>query len=425
MNSTNAQRLELELPFETTQWLVGDQHLHYNGVSVQHTVPQGLKPLFAVVKALLPTAACMSQAQEQLIINPNIHDSDSAFPKLLPPLIFAMANNFAGLNRVPVEEILEFLIRQANMQLLQNVLSNGGPESEAFVEKLFVAAIEFEDARLVEFLLRRGLNVNDLVCSFHGRYYTPVERSSMLSNIDITRLLLGAKADVNKTVLTGNVYGAVHSAVFGSKNKSVPLELVRMLLDAGGEFREDVLRRVTDCCDHDLLDVFLDYWAKTKLFDIVHPRISEMVTEKFENEIATRMVTRILQTGVGTSHGASATVSEHLGPTLDIAAERGNLGLVQFLFPSYVTLTPATLVLAIKSRNKDLVRFLLNAGAEVDVLTKTRLNKAHTTPLAEAIRWGDVEIMSLLEVRGAWSWIGKKKFTQTCTATLQAASEAG
>ena len=404
--------------------LEGHQDILHPVVDAHQVILKGPESLTAMLKALLPSTERVSQLEDQLISSPSNHHSDSDSPRLLILLLFSMANNFAGLNDVPIKEIMEYLKRQPNTRLLQHVLSNSGPESEAFAEKLFVAAIESEDARIVEVLLQKGLNPNDLVCrDVYGCTRTPVEYSSQLRNIEITRLLLRAKADVNKTFRNNyEIHGAVHFAIRGRDVQSRPsLELVRMLLDAGGNFTVEIISDAIYAQDQNLCHLLMEFWAKTKPFDLVCPEIPERLVKYFDNETATRMIVSTLETGADSDRGASPTFQKDLARTLDMAAERGNLELVQFLLQSGVSLTEKTLVHAVASKNKELVRFLLGAGADVEcVIGETKYD--YNTPLAEAIRVGDIEIMELLEDKGVWSRIGEERQFK---AALQAASEVG
>lgn len=358
--------------------------------------------LTAVLEALLPSTARVNQPEEGLISSPNNYRLDAATPRLLTHLLFATANNFAGLDGVPIGEIMDYLKRQTNTRLLRQLLSTSGPESEAFAENLFRAAIEAEDARIVEILLEKGLNPNELVCNVYGNKCTPIERSSMMRSVEITRLLLRAKADVNKTVGTRHERGALQCA-FGTgytycERSPPPVELVSLLLVAGPKVDALILHNPIEHCDQDVTELLVEFFTKTNPLDLARSPIPAKVTQKFDNKMATRTVMSIFQACLDSAHDMSPT----LGSTLDMAAERGNLGLVQFLLHSHVSLTQSALTKAIESRNKDLVRVLIDAGADVDG-DFSSISEGIQTPLGAAIRWGDFEIMDLLEHKGVWS----------------------
>ena len=378
----------------------------------------------AVLRALLPSSPFISQAEGQLTSNTNNYCSDSTSFKLFTFLIFAMANNFAGLNSVPIEEIIVFLNRYASTRLLQQFLRTSGPESEAFAEKLFQAAILMEEAHIVKILLQKGLVPHDLVCVHRGRKYTPLEYSSMVWNIEITKFLLDAKLDVNKSIEKEGSGGAIVRA-FGGRwwqdehpRGVIPSELVHMLLEAGGIFawsqlEPSTLRTLES--NQEILDTLLDNAFKTKTYDQAWHQFARDFTKKCDNATATTIVTTFLKAWVDIDHSPSPTLHYQLTLALESAAQRGNLELVQTLLRSHVCYTRRTLICAIKSRNKELIRFLLDNRADADACDESATEYRYESvaqpapsPLSEAIRWGDAEILGLLERKGAWSRIVNK-----------------
>ena len=309
------------------------------------------------------------------------------------------------------------------MWLLQHVQYIAGPESKAFAENLFYAAIESEDSCIIKVLLQNGLNPNDLVCTVDGSRYTPVERSSSLWNVEITRLLIYAKADVNKKIRQREYsrYGALqHAMRVYNKTPSPPLKLVHMLLCAGADIKANTLLGAIYHYNY-LVDLLVDFGAKTSHLDWIRDKILEAVTKRLDNKIAIKIVKEILQAFTDPNHNALFTLSKELSAALDIAAEQGNLELVRFLLDSRACLTERTLTQAVKSTNKDLIRLLLDAGVNVNSVFFD-LIRDRTTPLAEAIRWGDIEIINLLVRKGAFSQI---KEISRFTAALNAASQVG
>ncbi|PMD37997.1 hypothetical protein L207DRAFT_513943, partial [Hyaloscypha variabilis F] len=82
---------------------------------------------------------------------------------------------------------------------------------------MFRTAIEAKDERVVKLLLERELvDVNDTVCFFENRRYTPVERAASLLALGLVRILVEAKADVNKTHEVGRHCGALAKLVCAS-----------------------------------------------------------------------------------------------------------------------------------------------------------------------------------------------------------------
>lgn len=413
-----------EMVLETILLPVHYHNIFNKDIDVLHEVLKGSETFTAVLKTLLPSAARVSQAENQVILSPNHHRSYSASSNLFTFLVFAMANNFADLNNVPIGEILKYLEDQTSNRLLQHVLSIPGPESEAFAEKLFLAAVMTEDARIVKVLLQKGLVANDLVCVRHGVRYTPLEYSSMVWNVEITRLLLEAKLDVNKSIMgeisSGGAMVRAFEPFWRDKRPRghIPSELVHMLFEAGGKCDWQGLSLLILQGSEEVLDLLLDNAFKTKTYDQFWHHLVPSFTTECDNATATRIVTRYLKAAITIDHDIHSLISRQLDMIIDIAAQRGNLELVQMILRSGVSFTKETLTCAIRSKNKELIGFLLDNGAHAVASDESTHEPTDwydeespfpvSSPLSEAIRWGDAEIQHLLKARGAWSQIVNK-----------------
>ena len=133
-----------------------------------------------------------------------------------------------------------------------------------------------------------------------------------------------------------------------------------------------------------------------------------------DDATATRTYTRFYKGDVTIDHSDLSSF------TLDTAAGRRNLELVQSLFRSCVSTTRGALTCAIRSKKKELITFLLDHGADVFAFEESatepwydswKIPSPAPSPLSEAIRWGDAEILDLLEEKGAWSRIVNKATT--------------
>jgi hypothetical protein len=195
-----------------------------------------LYPLVSTLRSLLPRVA-VQDFEGCLNLTLNDEFVNSALTRLI---ISSTANNFAGLEGIP-HSILECLQNPTNFRLLQDLQSANGPEVEAFAENLFRAAVESSNAGIVEYLLRmNALDPNKLVCNFQGDRYTPIERAVELDSMEVTRVLIRAGVDIKKTLRSSDYgdQGALERALMiqptgWSWRRSVNLELVQMLLDAG------------------------------------------------------------------------------------------------------------------------------------------------------------------------------------------------
>ena len=412
-----------ELTLETIL-LPGNQNTaSHEDIDGRHEVLNSSQALTGMLRALLPSSASFSQAEDQIILSPTHQRSDSVSCTIFTLLLFAMANNYAGLNSFPIDQIVEYLKRQPSIRLLHYVLRRPGPESEAFAEKLFQAAILIEDTRTVDVLLQGGLSPNDLVCVHYKDKYTPLEYSSMKQNIEITRLLLDAKVDVNRSI-TGEEgsRGAIACAIGGHRwrrvfsDDNILVELVQILFEAGCNFSwQEVDCRIMENSQK-TLDLLVDHSLKTKTYEQAWYYFVKNMGH-CSNTTATRTYTKFLKAGVIIDHSLRFLFNYRFYFPIDLAAERGNLELVQLLLRSGVSVTRKTLSFAIKGRNKELIRVLLDCGADLfafeESATEHRYNSVNVpspvrSPLSEAIRWGDTEILDLLEENGAWSRIVNK-----------------
>lgn len=378
----------------------------------------------AMFKALLPKMALTSQLEGHAI-SPKEDFSQSIISSLL---VYAVSNNFAGFGSLPRGMILNFFRRQEDSHLLQSIQHVMGPEAEAFAENLLPLAIESKDASIVEVLLNKRLDPNSIICNVDGRRYTPIERSSKLHSIEITSLLLRNGAEVNKTF--GNydkTCGALENALEGVDRQSVPSrELLRMILDAGSVISDRVVQSaLKHDYDERVLAAIICLSPEVTQLALISKGILEKAAEWFDDEMAIRTVESVLHICGNTIDGYSPGMLESLQSALDAAARKGNLELVKFLLLSRIDMTRRTLSQAIRSTNKDLIWFLLDVGADVDIPADRGWTPWHitdTTPLAQAIRWGDDEVMTVMECKGAWSQIEESSRFQ---AALEAASRTG
>lgn len=410
---------------------------HYRAISdrcgdIQRGLSQALRSPSEVFKALLPKIALVGQLEGSSIY-PKDAFGESIISRLL---IFAVSNNFAVLEGLSMESIIDYFKHQRDNRLLDLVRYTLGPTSGAFAENLFRAAVETNDVPIAALLLEKGLSINEVVCNADGKKYTTIERAAKLQSIEMSRLLLREKADVNKTYSTDHdARGALENAIEGydRRYRPPPLELLQMLLESGSEVSKRTIRSaIHNSNNGDLVAVLVCFGPKASHLDWVRHGILKYAANSFDGENATSIVKTVLHACSDSANGYSAEMVELLQCALDMAARKGKRELVHFLLNSQVSMTAQTLSQAIKSGNRGLIWFLLEAGAEVDVLATKRSSRilpaltstptTPTTPLAQAIRLGDVDIMTILQRKGAWIQIEEDS---RYMAALEAASEVG
>jgi ankyrin repeat protein len=158
----------------------------------------------------------------------------------------------------------------------------------------------------------------------------------------------------------------------------------------------------------------------TALDTAVACRSVELV--RFLSSFGTHLTTKTLSLAIESRKDEMIQflLSSGVHPTrmdLNTAVKYGGKELVRFILSSNVRPTPETLILAVRSGSKELVQLLLDAGADPDSLSTSGI-----TPLAEAIRSKNEQIVELLGLRGAWSRITEEP---RFAAALEAASEVG
>lgn len=344
-------------------------------------------------------------------------------------LSFSLGNNFAGIDGLPPQRILDYLKSQSTTHIARLMLSIGGQTGRALAEKLFTCAVEAQDASIVETILQYSQNTkvhaNKSVFKYEGVCYTPIERSAGLRDIETTRVLLKYGADSNKTLMNKDTIrgsrhgwreGALSCALqWNSKDKTpVEFELVQLLLEHGAYVSTYHLEKAIEQQRSEVLHALFqagasknhEQWGKLGLFG--------QVIQVLSDEAATGSISMLKQIGADVD-----APQDRIQPTmLDMTARRGNFDIVMMLLHFGAIATDTTLSYAIQGQNQGIVDLFLH-GEKTNGLSCCRLR---TTPYAEAIRIGDEKLMQILERKGSWNSINER---DQYIAALDAASEAG
>ena len=260
----------------------------------QENVPNS-EQLFTMLKSLLPQSVLDNHLARRSSLTQLDEDLKADFARLI---VFSTANNFVDFDNIPIN-LIGYLSIFMDTGLLQSLQRTQGPESEAFVENCFTAAIESKDAGVVKFLLLHGaLDCNKLVCTFQGKRYTPVERASQLRSTEVIRHLIDAGADVNKILRDGEqVCGALPLAIQRWEQLTqVDLELVRLLLQAGAEVSSYTLQSAINQVDLKLVELLIDSRVSTSRAEWIQHGVLSKAIRTFDNQSAIGIVTSIMQT---------------------------------------------------------------------------------------------------------------------------------
>jgi ankyrin repeat protein len=383
--------------------------------------------------------------------------------RLFRILLFSMMNGFVGLDHIPMEDILKAMGHFSTNKLLLQILEEGPPfTARTLADNMFRAAIEAKDQRIVQLLLQRKLvDVNDTVCFFRNRRYTPVERAASLMALELVRILVAADADVNKTHEDENDGGALrillravprppHSSAFTATPGLI--DTFEFLIGKGSTvdvcFLKDNLEYLASNEMACLLTLFsrsippTDHHAffEPDITWFNHPRSSLVC--KIAKEVDDSTAATIFRNIVELCEGSGCTKcfekwSESLEYAAIEGAKRGHFQLVQILIGRLPS-TTRILSAAVRSGNKNLIRLVLdfNPMPELDppahLIDPDRIydgpgrglyaNPQHTTPLAEAVRVGNADLIKLLEESGALNNLAEGSRLE---ALILATAEAG
>lgn len=365
---------------------------------------------------------------------------DQAFEtKFARLLLFSVLNGFAGLDDVPMENLLRFLNRFVVNKLLLDILEQCPRHvSRTLADNIFRAAIEATDTDVVKLLLDRKLvDANETVCFQQGMKWTPIQRASEMRSLRLMQALIEAGADVNKfhvdnsSPFDSTISSALLSLRSGiiihlyfDNNETIPLESVEafnILVAAGVRVHPK--------------SMILDDYGRTMEFDLLVSQnvISEIHQEFFPDmphrsvpplppscwvfpRVATkfddRSATTLVRTVISLCHEASCNecvveFNDQLRSTVILAAETGKIELVQ-LFLDEVGLESelsGIFTAAIKSKNHTLIDFILSKAPDLDppaiVINPDDPACKPTTPIAEAVRYGNEDLIRRLEAGGS------------------------
>lgn len=391
-----------------------------------------LQPFKRKLSSLLPGQSCA------------IVTGDQAFEtNFVRMLLFSVLNGFAGLDEVPMVNFLRFLNRLFINKLLVDILRQCPRYvSRTLADNIFWAAIEDRDTKVVNLLLDRKLvDVNETVCFWDGLESTAIERATQLESLQLMRLLIDAGADVDKSynapgfgvgggalnVLIDNV--RLDSRRYSSGFPTGALKAFDMLIVAGAQLNEKMLSsaaraptkelachlslHICPCCHQH----FFCELAQNLRYEAGDD--DDVVLQLFENMIALCNKADCNKCLVDLRRRLENIVME--------AAQAGSLRIVQFFLDKvdFRSAMSRILTAAIISQNDDLIHFILSHNLNLDhrsSLFRIGNHYHNTTLIAEAVRYGDKDLIERFEAAGALNTL---LMDGGFNALVDAAAEAG
>lgn len=335
--------------------------------------------------------------------------------------LFSIVNNFAGLGGMRAKVIIKFisqheLIRSKILCHLRNGVST--ISSRALVEKLLEAAIEACDADTVRDLLAlKVVRPDDIVFVDYEvdktqRRTTPVEKASRLRDYNIVGLLLGCDADVNKTYAKSpspHERGALECAIgLWGVYRPIDIKLVDLLLNNGATVSGKLMGTVIRWGDAALVEKLMSRISPSEHV-YCFERVVNDAAEYLRNDMGYKFVRQIMQ-ACRDMHNNECIGSKHgrLVEAMCKAARRNNRDLLDLLLPhGGQEGLDSALTAAAQFGSHSLVRLLIAHGARGNTQARRIDDSIPTTPLAEAIRRGDDDLVAIFAKEGAWDQIGE------------------
>lgn len=372
--------------------------------------------------------------------------------RFLQLFLFSIVNNFAGIEAIPAKVIINFISQHEHVRsrILSQLKGVSTILSRALVEKLLDAAIEAGDTKTVHDLLKLGIGkIDDIVCTYSGldQEYpnfveragmTTLEKASTLRHFDIVGLLLQFGADVNKTY-QDNTFpferGPVEFAIgtFGH-NRPIDHKVVDLLINNGATVSGRLVDTAIHRGDTPLIEKLMSVLPSSEhvyFFSEVSTLV--MASENLRNDMSLRVIQQVIHACRDT-HDSTCINSNRklLANTMARASRRKNKELVQLLIPhGDQDCLDTALTAASRSGRHSLVQLLLAHGAHGDAPAcdinipspnSDGYTSIRTTPLAEAIRGEDAELVGIFAKEGAWDHIGEHGRLE---AAMHAIAESG
>lgn len=381
---------------------------------------------FRILASLVPGTAGAIISKQQM--------TESSIMRML---LYSMMNGFAGLNDIPIERFLPCLRRLKffDTSFLEILRKAPSYTWRTFVDNLFRVSIEAGDEKIVQLLLESGLvDFDNTVCFYGGRRYTPTERAASLHAFKIVRILIEYGADIKKTYedsdfaphgITGphGVLPCLLYGIFPNSSQDPSPELfatLQFMIKKGSKMSfQDIMTIQYSLTTHEvgcLMSRAVSI-ADHRAFFQPHESHSEDMSpvirtaSMFNPETSVFIMGKMIESCK--SHGGSCLVEfpEIMEAAAVAGAIRGRLPVVKLLI-DYAKSTDLILSAAIRSGNSDLIQFLLRRNPSLNAPARyLELNqlighirrgetKILTTPLAEAVRAGNEEMIRLFEAAG-------------------------
>ena len=377
------------------------------------------------LKSTLPPAIVGALFEKPSSTTLTIHDFDSVYYKIL---VFLTSNNFPGLDEKGVEAVFKPLHGRSYEQLETLFHLMIDSTKMIFVENLFFHAIKVGAEGLVEALLTDqslGIDPNkEISLSVTPELkYNPLILSCKHKQGAVVKVLLRHDAQIER------VDGACYSGILGLVIENcarfkVDVQLIRQLLEADASVHLNVLDELLRQGNLEILQLLTREprshecrkWHQAGFF---HRYIWQVGHGESGYKECTRIMDlmSVFRLDLNFRHYVADFGS--YTAIIDIIARHGYIPLIRRLLQSGPCVTTKTLINAIKSENMELINFLLDHGADINTVD------SNSTPFAEAIRTGNLQLTRALAQRGALRHIKRRPSFQAAICAASAMGNLG
>lgn len=349
-------------------------------------------------------------------------------------LLYSMVNGCVGLEDAPIEYIAIYLGRFENISLAFSRFLHTSSEhaAQSFAEKLFQAAIKSSENRVLSALLAtRHVNANDNIRLLEGTTRTPIEHAISCGNPRGAIILL--RAGANPHIMTTSIRAArrghvdtllrgVLSHAYVDKqcicSRSLPSRdwicLMDEFIKAGVRIDLGDIRWMFLLNPHDCMGLYkhtLSHCVSLQHQDLIKHGYLRIIAEVLEESQAIKFIQSIVaQCEILHDNACIHQHKQRLDDSLVVAARKGRYEIVRLLFP-YAFLPTRILCASVRSGSDQLISYILSARPNINAVVPYnirttlpdhhRYNKDLTSPLAEAIRAENWDLVRIFEEAGA------------------------
>jgi ankyrin repeat protein len=363
------------------------------------------------------------------------HRQPSSDLQFLKFCMYLVSNNLFEPTTDVSTKVYQWVKHHSNTGLMEYIFSIGGPTVEALAEHLFRLALDAEDVRTINKMMKLGFNPNEQVCRGKwGTCRTPLLHACGMQSLKLVKALMGGGAKVDHSVGNGDAESVLMFALDcrdedGKLKAHVDPELVQILLNAGAVINpssgESPLASAAEWGHVEVVDVLVSAGADVNIVvregdSTSTPLITAIrCGSDISDGDVIRMVRILLLAGADPN--GVATSGREVETPLGAAMRRGSIELIQLLLGNGARVNEQSFVEAVRCCDINVVKLLLNSGCQVTesavecavednstmvffllgITDKRIKERCKTAALIKSIECGKMALIQELRVSGA------------------------